>query len=312
MSRHRYKAMIAVLSTMFVVVSCGIPGKAPTRVPDTPIVVGPAEAFLNNLAIRIDSVQILKDDGDHGSGGEVYFAILVRRESGESAKLLLPGNGILAASVGDALELSAFSLAVNEVQERERIDVYLLGFESDQDTWDDRLANRALDGVVLVIEELVPGDSLLKFGYKVLAGDELRWWEAEDSLGECWFVLDERNNWLQGQQYYAQSANENLDIAFTVTKILEVPSTVTSKETVVLTVVNSTSSTVEKIYISPEMSSGWHLNWLEKGIPPGESRFFSVPTGVYDLRAEGSEGMPWEINALDLTRDRIWTIGEGK
>ena len=62
MSRYTCKAMTALLCLIFAVISCGQPGKVVTGVPDVPLIVGPAEPHQHRLAIRVDSVRILKDD----------------------------------------------------------------------------------------------------------------------------------------------------------------------------------------------------------------------------------------------------------
>lgn len=57
---------------------------------------------------------------------------------------------------------------------------------------------------------------------------------------------------------------------------------------VALTIRNTSSTTICYLYMSPNNSSVWGSDWLGPAgtIPPGASRTFQVPAGIYDFAAE--------------------------
>ncbi|MCJ7708436.1 MAG: hypothetical protein MUO38_12560, partial [Anaerolineales bacterium] len=76
-----------------------------------------------------------------------------------------------------------------------------------------------------------------------------------------------------------------------------------------LTVINSTSSTVCYMRISPTTSSVWGDDWLGSStIASGASHNFSVPSGSYDLRAEFCGGGEATQMGVSITGSITWTL----
>ena len=76
-----------------------------------------------------------------------------------------------------------------------------------------------------------------------------------------------------------------------------------------LTVINSTSSTVCYMRISPTTSSVWGDDWLGSStIASGASHNFSVPSGSYDLRAEYCGGGEATQMGVSITGSITWTL----
>ena len=75
---------------------------------------------------------------------------------------------------------------------------------------------------------------------------------------------------------------------------------------------NESGETICYVYISPETSEFWEQDQRSSAtIDPGESAFFSVEPGVYDLRAETcGEDLVDEIYGIDLISDGYtWDAG---
>jgi hypothetical protein len=76
-----------------------------------------------------------------------------------------------------------------------------------------------------------------------------------------------------------------------------------------LTVINSTSSTVCYMRISPTTSSVWGDDWLGSStIASGASHNFSVPSGSYDLRAEFCGGGEATQMGVSISGTITWTL----
>lgn len=288
---------------------------SPTNIPvstATPVLAGGGEGFTNNLNIRIDSIKILENNGDFLWRGEVYFALLAVKKNGNSAKLILPGQGTFNVFVGDQIALADFSLSANNISANELIAVYILAFEDDQLTPEaQHVINIVLEATILALEATkyeYPPASIIQFALDNLAGEALDWWQEADVLGEYSLVLAQSNDWMRGEQYLAQSLNGNLEIVFTILHSIDITGQIGADGRVVFTVINQSSYPLEKVFFSPIENRGWGMNWLEERIPPMQSKSFAIVAGTYDLRVESSEGFYWERSDVRIINNQEWTV----
>lgn len=279
---------------------------------DQVIPVGQALAvgFENNLTIRIDSVKILHEDSDFGLGAEAIYAILATRDNGmsrSSRKLLAPGNGAYSVSIGTELDLSDFSLQVNHVADTDRIEVFFLGMESDELGVENELLNASIDVILnMLVDTVMPvTQGIAGLAMEALSGEALGWWQEQDMLGEYKVVLDKSNNWQEGSRHTVQSTNGNLEIVYSILRSTETIQP--ASETVTLTVENQSAWSVYTIYIWPSDGDAWH-NKIRQEVMPDQSLAFVLETGKYNLRAEAERGVFWEQPAVEIARDRTWTI----
>lgn len=209
-----------VVQTTVAQVADAIAGETRTPFPfSSPVARGTAQNSLNSLNIRIDSVKILEDGKDFSSGSEVFFAILVKRDFGESARLILPGEGTYQAIVGEEIMIGDFSLNINNVKEDERITVFFMGFDSDDNFGNEAYLDLGLGILSEAVEDVLtnPASNALKryiLGHTT--GKTLEWWQNADVLGDGYFILDYTNNWLIGESYSVKSPNENLEVTFSI------------------------------------------------------------------------------------------------
>jgi hypothetical protein len=169
----------------------------------------------NNISLTINSIMLINDDNDSNNNAEAYFVIFSTREYGDikKSKLFLPPNTEpIQFAVGDTLNLSNYSLSINNILDNENVSIFLLGFDSD-DQGD--LTNFAIDAALAVAEEAIPGSSFVKFILSRVSGSALDWWQNEDLLGEYSLVLSRENEWMQGT-HSVYSSNSNLQITFSI------------------------------------------------------------------------------------------------
>jgi hypothetical protein len=179
----------------------------------------PSDAYKEtfDLSIKINDVRILNNDYDNGNGAEAYFVIFVTREYGQvrQAKLMIPpDSNPIFLRTNEKLDLSGYSLGINNIQDNydEEISLYILGFDSDEQS---ELTNLALDAALAIAEDAIPGSSFTKFVLGRLSGNALAWWQNEDLLGEYSLILNKSNNWLEGT-HLEMSSNENLITSYTI------------------------------------------------------------------------------------------------
>lgn len=285
--------------------------KRPTPIQESPISQRGAIGYVNNLTIRIDSAKLLRDDGDYGTGGEVVFALLVRRVQGDTvstAKLVSPGQGVHELRVGDTVGLGDFSLQINNVTDSDRIGVYFLAFDDDgeQQAQGSVAIAAGADVVLEAISDAIPSEqSIFQMAISRLGGPILAYWQQQDPLGEIQLTLDRSNNWLQGQQYIVHDPSNNLEVAYTILQSTEL--IVPTEDIVELNVENNSSSTISRLYIWPTNEGIWRSR-IDTNLSPGASQTFRLEAGQYDLRAEGEQGLYWEKAAVEVQRYQVWNI----
>ncbi len=306
-----------ILCIVSVLTACGSsnPVAPPAPLPtDTPILVGSAQGNTNNLNIRLDTVRILENKGDILWKGDAFFSLLAIRNNGNSAKLILPGQGTYSVFVGDTIRLDEFSLGVNRVTEDELIAVYILAFESDQQTPETQLLIEAiLQATIFALETVkyeYPPASIVQFALESLSGEALEWWQEAEVLGEYSFVLSASNDWMRGEKYVAQSLNRNLEITYSIFQSVDITGEIGSDGRVIFTIKNQSSSDIEKVFLSPIENQGWGANRIEENILPNHSSSFSIVAGNYDLRIENSQGLYWEEADLQVVKNVDWVISD--
>lgn len=305
------KSIVLILHVLMA--ACSAPNPPNTLVATaTPALVSAGKGFTNNLNIRIDSIEF-KDNGDFLSG-EVYISLLAIRRNGNSAKLVFPGKGTFDVFVGDKIRLGDFSLNANNVSIDESVEIYILAFEEDEITPGAQQAiNTVLDATILALESVkheYPIASVAKFAVEHLVGEALQWWQEVDILGEYSTILTQSNDWMRGEQYIVQSSNRNLDITFSIFHSVDITDEIGADGRVVFTIVNQSSSPLEKVFFSPVENRGWGMNWLEENLLPMESKAFAIVAGTYDLRAENLEGLYWEKSDVRVAGNQEWTISD--
>ena len=220
MPRRRTIVLICVMSLVLngLTITCGAPAVTPGRAPAP---VGPASPSYDSAYVRVDSVTVESDVSDLDGRGEFFFCMLATRQSGESAKLVFPGNGTYPIRPGTNISLNRFFLGIDNLQPEERVAIYFLGFDEDaQTTWDEEITDLALDGGLMILEagmsELLgkfPGGGFVSYIIHKASGEILEWWREADVLGEYAFVMD---GTTPSGERQVQSTNGNLKIRFTI------------------------------------------------------------------------------------------------
>jgi hypothetical protein len=76
-----------------------------------------------------------------------------------------------------------------------------------------------------------------------------------------------------------------------------------------LRIVNSSSYTINDVFISSVDDSSWGSDWLSSTIAPGTSRDFTdIIAGDYDIKAEEIGGGYWLFWSINLPRDGVVTL----
>jgi hypothetical protein len=222
--------------------------------------------------------------------------------------MIAPATGYYPFKTGDTINLRDYSLTANQVANSERIEVFILGYEDDGMGPGSKLINTAIDTLTdgLVSRALPAQQALSQIAGGLLPSELLEWWRQQELLGEYIMVLNQSNDWNIGT-HSVRSTNGNLDITYTIlrsTELQESPS-----DTVALTIRNDSSQTIQTIYLWPSDANSWR-NRASIELGPGAAETFVLETGVYDLRAEGGNGLYWEQGAIDLSKDQTWTISQ--
>jgi hypothetical protein len=101
---------------------------------------------------------------------------------------------------------------------------------------------------------------------------------------------------------------ESVEVFDTVNQPISVES---AEETTLLTLHNNSNQTICAVYIAESGEAEWGENWLGAGatVASGDSRVFSVPIGVYDLRAETCAEETVDVQRdVDTSGPVKWTI----
>jgi hypothetical protein len=79
--------------------------------------------------------------------------------------------------------------------------------------------------------------------------------------------------------------------------------------------VNSTTSTITQLFISPASAATWGPNQLASSVgPSGSFTVSSIPVGTYDFKAVASNGVTfWQANSISITAGGLytWTVTPG-
>jgi hypothetical protein len=76
-----------------------------------------------------------------------------------------------------------------------------------------------------------------------------------------------------------------------------------------LRIFNSSSYTINDVFISSVNDSSWGADWLSSTIAPGNScDFTGIIAGDYDIKAEEIGGGYWQFWSINLPKDDVITL----
>lgn len=190
--------------------------------------LGDAVSTIDNLVVRVDSVSPLEISDIDGTG-EFYFATLAIRSGGESRKLIAPGNGVYQISnVNQEIPLDQFSIGINRVGHDEKIVLYFLAMESDEQGTVERTgADLALEVGIALLEKAIESGvftknvkpthaGIIAFIAGQIGGAALEWWREPDIVDGAVVILEPANDWRVGQSYEVVGDNKKMKLKFTV------------------------------------------------------------------------------------------------
>lgn len=271
--------------------------------------IGAGEVSSNNISIRLDQVYFHHQEGVSRDIKKAFFTILVARSAGQSAKLLIPGDGYIEMRPNSAIKLNDFSITINNVKPDETIHVYFVAFNEDKDDPQLLLASVALDATTFILGEAPhPLTKISAYALEKLGGSALDWWAEADILGEHSLNLSPYDDWSRGIHDHFRPSGSSISFSYTIMHSTEVGQS-SSKEANILTLRNDTPHSIAAVYIRHVNSEDWGPNLLAATLKQGETQQFRVFSGSYHLRAESAnKSYWWENSFVDLTKDRLWTI----
>lgn len=195
-----------------------LPGALPlpgTPLPDTE----------NDIKIRVNTVRFFHDNTELDNMTELTFHVLaVRRGEGNSARLITPGTGSpFQVPDSTTLDLSNYSLTLNEVKRDEYLHIYFLAFDEDEQDLPDELSTdmlmqQSLEFLARSLEDtgFLPQGGLAQFFIGQATGQLLDAWREADPIGEYAVTLDPNRSWWVGQTFEAPSFENNMLVNFSV------------------------------------------------------------------------------------------------
>lgn len=218
----------------------------------TPRIVQNRPGIVQSLSIRVDWVEISNYiGGDIDNVAELSFAVLVIRENGDAAKLILANSQTYAGGevygqepvrliTGDTVYLDNFSLSVNNLGPNESLQVVFLALDEDGLTPIQRRSRDAAIGAVVEVlgdlikspqgaqsarrafnlAQILPKTNVGLFILNILADlvidEAVEYFEAADELGHYVITLKPSEGWRSNQTLRTQSPDGNMRFQFAV------------------------------------------------------------------------------------------------